>query len=88
MDYLSKDQLGSLMAVLIAQLQRNNILSVDDFDTMRRRLTDAGDAEVVKALNDVLLSDLIDDPDRRRASLYVIADRDKTTESDGGNRED
>lgn len=88
MDYLSKNQLGSLMAVLIAQLQRNNLLSVDDFDTMRRRLTDAGDTEVVKALNDVLFSDLIDDPDRRRASLYVIADRDKSTESDGGNRDD
>lgn len=76
MDYLSKEQLGSLMAVLIAQLQRNGTLDPNDFDTMRRRLIDGGDAEVAHALNDVLLSDFIDDPDRRRASLHVVADGD------------
>lgn len=77
MDYLSKEQLGSLMAVLVAQLQRNGTLQFDDFDTMRRRLIDGGDAEVAHALNEVLLSDFIDDPDRRRASFHVIADREK-----------
>lgn len=77
MDYLSKEQLGSLMAVLFAQLQRNGTLNPNDFDTMRRRLMDGGDAEVAHALNEVLLSDFIDDPDRRRASIHVIADRDK-----------
>lgn len=76
MDHLSKEQLGSLLAVLIAQLQRNGVLGPNDFDTMRRRLIDGGDAEVAHALNEVLLSDFIDDPDRRRASFLVVADRD------------
>lgn len=67
------------MAVLIAQLQRNGTLDPNDFDTMRRRLIDGGDAEVAHALNEVLLSDFIDDPDRRRASLHVVSDWDKAT---------
>lgn len=76
MDHLSKEQLGSLLAVLIAQLQRNGVLGPNDFDTMRRRLIDGGDAEVAHSLNEVLLSDFIDDPDRRRASIHVVAGRD------------
>jgi hypothetical protein len=76
-DYLSKEQLGSLMAVLIAQLQRNGALKPDDFDTMKRRLRDGGDEVVAAALESVLFSDMVDDPDRRRASIHVIADREK-----------
>jgi hypothetical protein len=75
-DYLSKDQLGSLLAVLIAQLSRNGALSPADFDTMKRRLIEGGDEPVADAIDGVLLSDMLDDPDRRRASIHSI---------DGGN---
>lgn len=76
MDYLSKDQLGSLMAVLIAQLQRNGTLDAGDFDLMKRRLIEGGDEAVAAAIDGVLLSDMIDDPDRRRATMHVIAEQD------------
>ncbi len=79
MDYLSKDQLGSVVAVLIAQLQRSNVLTPEDFDTMKRRLVEGGDEEVAAAIDGVLLSDIIDDPDRRRATMHAI---------DGGNETD
>jgi len=75
-DYLSKNQIGSLMAVLIAQLSRNGALEPEDFDTMRRRLIEVGDEEVATAIDSTLLSDMIDDPGRRRATMHVI---------DGGN---
>jgi hypothetical protein len=75
-DYLSKDQLGSLMAVLIAQLARNGVLSSADLDTMKRRLIEGDDEAVAAAIDGVLLSDMLDDPDRRRASIHAI---------DGGN---
>jgi hypothetical protein len=76
MDYLSKNQLGSLMAVLIAQLQRNGTLRPDDFDLMKRRLIEGGDEDVAAAIESVLLSDMIDDPARRRATIHAL---------DGGN---
>lgn len=79
MDYLSKEQLGSLLAVLIAQLQRNGVLGPPDFDLMKRRLIEGGDEDVAAAIDGVLLSDMIDDPGRRRATMHVL---------DGGNRED
>lgn len=75
-DYLSKDQLGSLMAVLIAQLSRAELLTPHDFDTMKRRLIEGGDSDVASAIDGVLLSDMLDDPDRRRATIHSI---------DGGN---
>lgn len=77
-DDLTKDQLGSLLAVLMAQLHRNGTLGPDDFDTMKRRLIEGGDEPVASAIDSVLLSDMIDDPDRRRATLHSI---------DGGNLE-
>lgn len=64
------------MAVLIAQLNRAEILTPDDFDTMKRRLIEGGDEAVAAAIDGVLLSDMFDDPDRRRATIHVIADRD------------
>ncbi|OZA36629.1 hypothetical protein [Novosphingobium sp. 28-62-57] len=64
------------MAVLLAQLSRSEILTPDDFDTMKRRLIEGGDEEVASAIDSVLLSDMFDDPDRRRATMHVIADRD------------
>lgn len=76
MDYLTKDQLGSLLAVLIAQLQRNGVLTPEDFDTMKRRLIEGGDEDVADAITGVLLSDIIDEPRRRRATMHVL---------DGGN---
>lgn len=79
MDYLSKDQLGSLLAVLIAQLQRTNVLTPDDFDTIKRRLIEGGDEDVATAITSVLFSDMIDEPDRRRATMHSI---------DGGNGTD
>lgn len=78
MDYLSKDQLGSLLAVLIAQLQRNGALDAGDFDLIKRRLIEGGDEAVAAAIDGVLLSDMIDDPDRRRATMHVL---------DGGNHD-
>ncbi|NBC37363.1 hypothetical protein GTZ99_12460 [Novosphingobium sp. FSY-8] len=72
MDYLSKEQLGSLMAVLIAQLSRNKVLSPEDFDMMKGRLIDGGDEEVADAIDSVLLSDMLGDPERRRASIHAI----------------
>lgn len=75
MDYLSKNQLGSLMAVLIAQLQRSQVLKPDDFDMMKRRLIEGGDEAVAAAIDGVLLSDMIDDPGRRRATMHVITDQ-------------
>jgi hypothetical protein len=75
-DYLSKDQIGSLMAVLIAQLARSKVLSPADLDTMKRRLIEGDDGDVANAIDGVLLSDMLDDPDRRRASIHSI---------DGGN---
>ena len=72
MDYLSKDQLGSLLAVLIAQLQRTNALTPDDFDTMKRRLIEGGDEDVATAITSVLFSDMIDEPGRRRATMHSI----------------
>ncbi|ABD27166.1 hypothetical protein Saro_2730 [Novosphingobium aromaticivorans DSM 12444] len=76
MDYLTKDQLGSLLAVLIAQLQRNGVLTPDDFDTMKRRLIEGDDEVVADAITGVLLSDIIDEPQRRRATMHVIAEQD------------
>lgn len=77
MDYLSKNQLGSLMAVLIAQLQRSQVLKPDDFDMMKRRLIEGGDEVVAGAIDAVLMSDLIDDPSRRRATLHLIGEADE-----------
>lgn len=88
MDYLSKDQLGSLLAVLVAQLQRKGVLGPADFDMMKRRLIEGGDREVATAIDAVLLSDMIDDPDRRRATMHSIAEQDELVPSDGGNEPD
>ena len=68
------------MAVLIAQLHRAEVLTPDDFDTMQRRLIEGGDEEVATAISSVLLSDMFDDPGRRRATIHVV--------SDGGNPTD
>ena len=61
------------MAVLIAQLQRSQVLKPDDFDMMKRRLIEGGDEVVAGAIDAVLMSDLIDDPGRRRATMHVIS---------------
>lgn len=78
MDYLSKDQLGSLLAVLIAQLRRDGILSADSIDNMQRRLIDGGDDEVALAITGVVLSDQLDSPAVRRGTLHLVQS------SDGG----
>lgn len=70
-------EIDPVLAVLIAQLVRNGTLSPADTDTMKRRLIEAGDDDLATEINMVLLSDMIDDPDERRASIHVI--------SDGGN---
>lgn len=68
-----------VLSVLIAQLRRNGLLSNADLDNMRRRLIDADRAHLADAISGVILSDLIDDPYERRATIHAI---------DGGNAGD
>jgi hypothetical protein len=79
----SSDQGGTgadrLMEVLIAQLHRNGTLSGPDISNMKRRLTEAGHEHLADTLGMIVLSDMIDDPGERRASLHAI---------DGGNPPD
>lgn len=62
-----------LIEVLIAQLVRNGALSRPDIQTMKRRLIEGGDAEAAGTLDMIVLSDLIDDPDARRAGIHSIS---------------
>lgn len=65
-----------MVAVLIAQLHRAKVLTPHDFDTMKRRLIEGDDEEVATAIDSVILSDMFDDPDQRRATIHIV---------DGGN---
>lgn len=71
-------ELDPVMSVLLAQLSRNGILSPADLDNMKRRLIEGGDDDLAHEVNMALLSDVLDDPEERRASIHVIR-------SDGGN---
>lgn len=71
-------ELDPVMAVLIAQLARNGALSPADLDNMKRRLTEGGDGDLAHDVNMTLLSDILDDPEERRASIHLIR-------PDGGN---
>lgn len=71
-------ELDPVMAVLLAQLSRTGILTPADFDTMKRRLIEGGDGDLAHEINMALLSDIIDDPEERRASIHLI-------HPDGGN---
>lgn len=73
-------KLDPVLAVLIAQLSRNGTLTAADRENMCRRLIEGGQPELAQAINAVILSDLIDDPAERRASIHLI--------SDGGNTPD
>lgn len=61
-----------VLAVLIAQLSRNGTLTPADLDTMKRRLIEGGDDDLALEVDMVLLSEVIDDPLERRASIHVI----------------
>lgn len=63
----------ALLEVLIAQLVRNGALSRPDIQTMKRRLIEGGDADEAETLDMIVLSDLIDDPDARRAGIHSIS---------------
>lgn len=65
-------ELDPVMAVLIAQLSRNGILTPADLDNMKRRLIEGGDDDLAHDLNMTLLSDILDDPEERRASIHLI----------------
>ena len=71
--------LDPVLAVLIGQLSRNGTLTTTDLDNMKRRLIESDREDLATAINGVLLSDMIDDPHERRASIHVIPD--------GGNSE-
>lgn len=62
-----------LIEVLVAQLVRNGTLSRPDIQTMKRRLIEGGDAKAAETLDMIVLSDLIDDPDARRAGIHSIS---------------
>ena len=64
--------LDPVLSVLIAQLRRNGTLSNADLDNMRRRLLESDRPEHADAIAGVLLSDMIDDPHERRASIHAI----------------
>ena len=74
---MAERELDPVMSVLLAQLARTGILAPTDFDTMKRRLIEGGDDDLAHDVNMALLSDIIDDPEERRASIHII--------SDGGN---
>ncbi len=71
-------ELDPVLAVLIAQLARTGILTPADLDTMKRRLIEGGDDDLAHEVNMALLSDILDDPEERRASIHVLR-------PDGGN---
>lgn len=68
-----------VLEVLLAQLIRNGTLTAVDLETMKRRLIEGDTPDEADAINGIILSDLIDDPATRRATLYPI---------DGGNGAD
>ena len=65
-----------MLEVLIAQLYRSGVLTGADIANMKRRLREGGDGEAADNLGFIILSDMIDDPDARRASIHAL---------DGGN---
>jgi hypothetical protein len=71
-------EIDPALAVLIAQLHRNGTLDGADIANMKRRLIEGGNPVLAEELDGVVLSDLIDDPRERRASLYALP-------ADGGN---
>lgn len=72
--------LDPVLEVLIAQLHRNGALSTTDLTNMKRRLIEGDLPDLASAINGVVLSDMIDDPEERRASFYAVPD--------GGNASD
>lgn len=64
------------MEVLLAQLVRNGTLSRKDLANMKRRAIEGGTPDVAAQIDGIVLSDAIDDPATRRATLHSI---------DGGN---
>ncbi|WP_310533127.1 hypothetical protein [Novosphingobium sp.] len=63
-----------VLAVLIAQLHRNGTLDSADVANMQRRLIEGGNETLADGLAGVILSDMIDDPAMRRASIHVLPD--------------
>ena len=61
-----------VLAVLIAQLHRNGILTGPDVANMQRRLIEGDNEALAEGLMGVILSDMVDDPGRRRASIHSI----------------
>ena len=60
------------MEVLIAQLRRNGALTTADLDTMKRRLIEGDRPDLAHGIDGVILSDICDDPDTRRATIHGI----------------
>jgi hypothetical protein len=63
-----------VLAVLIAQLHRNGALDSIDLANMKRRLIESDREDLATDIDGVILSDLIDDPGNRRASIHVLPD--------------
>ena len=74
-----------LLEVLIAQLFNNGTLSQADLENMDRRLHEGGHEAASGALLGIRLSNMLDTPALRRASLHSI---DGGRDSDGGNDTD
>ncbi len=68
-----------VLAVLIAQLHRNGTLDGADVANMQRRLIEGGAPDLAEGLGGVILSDMIDDPARRRASIHALRDGGNST---------
>lgn len=66
--------LDPVLSVLIAQLRRGGVLSNADLDNMKRRLIEANRPHLADAIDGVILSDIIDAPYERRATIHVIPD--------------
>ena len=64
--------LDPVMEVLIAQLRRNGALTTADLDTMKRRLIEGDRPDLAHGIDGVILSDICDDPDTRRAPIHGI----------------
>lgn len=64
--------LDPVMEVLIAQLRRNGALTTADLDSMKRRLIEGDRPDLARGIDGVILSDIFDDPDMRRATIHGI----------------
>ena len=61
-----------LLSAMVAELVRSGAIGVDGLENMQRRLTENGHQDEADEIGRILLSEVMDAPEVRRATIHSI----------------